>query len=171
MCIYSALKIWSVRQPSHLNFLRWASTGALQNTVMRNDVILHRSDTEGEELGDKQYQDGLSASEVPATVTRITNTPKRKKKIYRPSCKCVSALAQPLVQRLLLHQLPSRVLVLRTQPPHSFLHPAETFFFLWKRVTSSKLVLGAVPGACCPTKLWQGNSWPDPQTDWWELDK
>lgn len=50
--------------------------------MMRNDVILHRSDTEGEELGDKQYQDGLSASEVPATVTPITNAPKRKKKKF-----------------------------------------------------------------------------------------
>lgn len=49
---------------------------------MRNDVILHQSDPEGEELGDKQYQDGLYASEVPATVTPITNTPKRKKVFF-----------------------------------------------------------------------------------------
>lgn len=47
---------------------------------MRNDVLLHQSDTEREALGDEQYQNGLYVSKVLATVIPITNTPKRKKK-------------------------------------------------------------------------------------------
>lgn len=47
--------------------------------MIRNDVILHQNDTEREELGDEQCQDGLYTSEVYATVIPITNTPKRKK--------------------------------------------------------------------------------------------
>lgn len=101
-------------------------------------------------VGGKKYQDGLYASEIYATDILITNLFKFFFFFLTTHFKMCACISMILIQHSLIHQLPSGVLVLVVSSQHGFLHLAWTFFFLEKKVTSSKLGLGAVPGVWSP---------------------